>query len=115
VTDFGVVYGPDREHWTKGKHYYPHIVQKRLWMTSSGNVLVRLSCTTGHRCSGTVTLAAKHRTLGHSHYSVRAHRIKLVKVHLKPRAQELVCASHKLLVKVTTGGTHRTLVMRWTR
>jgi hypothetical protein len=36
-------------------------------------------------------------------------------VHLKPRAQELVRASHKLPVKVTTGGTHRTLVMRWTR
>lgn len=114
VTDFGVVYGPDVQFKTKGLPY-PHIVQKRLWMTASGNVLVRLSCTTGQRCTGTVKLVAKHRTLGHKHYSIRAHHIKLVKVHLKPKAQELVRNSHKLPVKVTTGGTHRTLVMRWTR
>jgi hypothetical protein len=36
-------------------------------------------------------------------------------VHLGRKAQELVRSSHRLRVKVTTGGAHRTLVMRWTR
>ena len=84
-------------------------------MTHAGNVQVRLRCASGPKCSGTVKLSAKHRTLGTRHYSIRGGHVKLVKVHLKPRAQELVRASHKLPVKVTTGGTHRTLVMRWTK
>jgi hypothetical protein len=74
-----------------------------------------MSCPAGVRCSGTVKLSAKHHTLGRAHYSIRAHGLKKVKVHLKPKAQELVRSSHKLHVKVTTGGSHRTLVMRWTR
>ena len=113
VTDFGVVYGQDRTFRTKA--HYPLIKQKRLWMTASGNVQVRLRCTSGAKCSGTVKLSAKHRTLGTRHYSIPGGHVKLVKVHLKPRAQELVRNSHKLPVTVTTGGSHRTLVMRWTK
>jgi hypothetical protein len=116
VTDFGVVNGPDRVLRTDGKHHhYSLINQKRLWLSHTGNVIVRMSCPGGVRCSGTVKLTAKHRTLGRAHYSIGGHRIKSVKVHLKPKAQDLVRSSHKLRVKVTTGGAHRTLVMRWTR
>jgi hypothetical protein len=116
VTDFGNVYGPDQLLRTKGrKHYYPQITQKRLWLSHSGNVVVRLTCTAGARCSGTIRLTASHRTLGHAHYSIRNGRIKHVDVHLGRKAQDLVRSSHKLRVKVTTGGSHRTLVMRWTR
>jgi hypothetical protein len=116
VTDFGVVNGPDRVLRTDGKHHhYSLINQKRLWLSHTGNVIVRMSCPGGVRCSGTVKLTAKHRTLGRAHYSIGGHRSKSVKVHLKPKAQDLVRSSHKLRVKVTTGGAHRTLVMRWTR
>jgi hypothetical protein len=115
VSDFGVVDGPDRSFRTKHKEY-PRIAMKRLWLSHTGNVIVRLSCPPGgQRCSGTVKLTAKHRTLGRAHYSIRAGHVKKVHVHLKPKAQDLVRSSHKLRVKVSTGGTHRTLVMRWTR
>jgi hypothetical protein len=115
VSDFGVVYGPDRSFRTNKKHYYSQLKQKRLWLSHSGNVIVRMSCPSGVRCSGTVKLSAKHRTLGRAHYSIAPHHTKKVKVHLKRKAQDLVRSSHKLRVKVTTGGSHRTLVMRWTR
>jgi hypothetical protein len=115
VTDFGVVYGQDREFRTKSQHYYPHIIQKRLWMTPNGTVIVRLSCTGHHRCTGVVTLSAKHRKLGSSHYSLRAGHGKQIKVHLARKAQNLVRSHHGLRVKVATGGSQRTLVMRWTR
>ena len=117
VSDFGAVYGPDRELRTRGgHHHYPRIAMKRLWLSHGGNVIVRLSCPPGgQRCSGTLRLTAKHRTLGRAHYSISAGRSKKVDVHLKPKSQDLVRRAHKLHVKVSTGGTHRTLVMRWTR
>jgi hypothetical protein len=115
VTDFGVVHGPDRKFRTKSKHYYPHITQKRLWMTGAGNVIVRLSCSSHHRCAGVVTLSTKHRSLGSGRYSIRSGHLKQIKVHLAHKAQDLVRSHHGLRVKVATGGTHRTLVMRWTR
>ena len=115
VSDFGVVYGPDRSFKTKKRHYYSLIKQKRLWLSHNGNVIVRMSCPSGVRCSGLVKLTAKHRPLGRAHYSIAPHHVKKVKVHLGRKAQRLVRSSHKLRVKVTTGGSHRTLVMRWTR
>ena len=115
VSDFGVVVGPDRSLRTRKEHHYSDIESERLWLSHTGNVIVRMSCPAGVRCSGTVKLTAKHRTLGRAHYSIRAHHSKKVKVHLRRKAQELVRSSHKLRVKVTTGGAHRTLVMRWTR
>jgi hypothetical protein len=115
VTDFGVVDGPDQSFRTKKKHYYSSIKQTRLWLSHSGSVIVRMSCASGVRCSGTLKLSATHLTLGRAHYSIAPHHIKKVKVHLKPKAQKLVHRSHTLRVKVTTGGSHRTLVMRWTR
>jgi hypothetical protein len=111
-----VVYGQDREFRTKGqRYYYPHIIQKRLWMTPNGTVIVRLRCTGNHKCTGAVTLNAKHRKLGSSHYSLLAGHGKQIKVRLARKAQDLVRSHHGLRVKVTTGGSHRTLVMRWTR
>jgi hypothetical protein len=73
VSDFGVVVGPDRSLQTKKRHYYSDIEQKRLWLSHTGNVIVRMSCPSGVRCSGTVKLAAKHRTLGRAQYSIAAH------------------------------------------
>ena len=115
VSDFGTVYGPDQVLRTKKRHHYPHIAMKRLWMTSSGTVIVRMRCTAGSRCSGIVKLAARHRALGHARYSIRSGHTKKVKVHLGRKAQDLVRSTHGLRVKVSTGGSHRTLVMRWTR
>jgi hypothetical protein len=116
-SDIRTFYGADAVLRTRGRHRgHVSIKQKRLWMTSKGDVIVKLRAPAGGgRATGTVKLSAKHRTLGRKHYSIRSGHTKKVKVHLNRKGQRLVRHSQGLRVKVRAGGQHRTLGMRWTR
>jgi hypothetical protein len=118
-SDFGTFAGPDAVFRTKGgRHHKPQVKlrQKRLWMTSAGNVIVKLRAPAGGgRQTGTVKLSAKGRRLGHKHYAIRDGHTRKVTVHVNRKGQRLVRSHHGLRVKVRAGGTSHTLVMRWTR
>jgi hypothetical protein len=79
-----------------------------------GAVRVKASCPKAHkpRCVGTLKITARHRTLGHRHFSMRAGHSARVKVHINRRGQRLVHRVHRLKVKITAGTSHRKVLLR---
>jgi hypothetical protein len=117
-SDFGTVAGQDATLKTAGgghgghghHHHHLRIASKRAWMDHHGNVRVALRCAAGgKRCTGTVRIQARHRTLGRAHFSVRAGHTKRVRVHLNRRGQRLVRQTGGLKAKIKAGGVSRTI------
>ena len=92
-------------------------VAKRLRLSKSGRVSIRLSCDTSGAgaepatCAGTLKLTAKikgkQRTIGRATFSVNRGKAKTVKVRLKASARRALkkATSAKLTVSVTNAGS----------
>ena len=81
-----------------------------LKLSRSNVVRVKLSCPSGKRCHGTVKLLAGKTVLGQARYSIKS--TKRISVHLNRKGAKRVRKAHRLLIKVTAGGTSRRVLVK---
>ncbi|MCW2982936.1 MAG: hypothetical protein JWR63_506 [Conexibacter sp.] len=130
-SDFGTIAGPDRVFVTgvrlpgpgggpgnggggyhpphQRKRHWPRIDSKGLKLRADGTVVVKLTCPASHgkRCTGTLRIALRGRTIAHARFTLKGGKTRalVVKLQAKDRARvaRVVRGGHGVKVKVTAG------------